>query len=123
MQTAGIGVFAGRDFKTDEIVLRSWMTLFLPKSFPRRQTLRCYSFGHNETHMALDLDYGSIINHHESANARAEAVDNMYYRVRGFSMFESQCSKTVQHTHIYTRIYVCMHAYTTDTRTHNPFQG
>ena len=66
------------------------MTLFLPNNFPLCQTLRCYVFGHNETHMALDLDYGSIINHHESANAKAEGVNNMYYWVRAISICESQ---------------------------------
>ena len=47
------------------------------------QILRNYVFGHNETHLMLDLDYGSIINHHESANARASGDnDYMYYLVR-----------------------------------------
>ena len=90
-QTAGIGVFAGRAFKKDEIILRSSMTLFLPRNIPGFQTLLCYGFGHNETHLFLDLDYGSIINHHESANAAAMRVNSMYYRVRGFLMCESQC--------------------------------
>ena len=92
-QTAGIGVFAGRAFKQDEPVLRSWMTLFLPKNFPRGQSTQCYVFRHNETHTALDLDYGSIINHHESANARASGDFNLNYLVREFSMCKSQCSK------------------------------
>ena len=100
-QTAGIGVFAGRAFKKDEIVLRSWMTLYLPRNFPRGQTPRYYVFSHNKTHMAWDLDYGSIINHHESANARAAGADNMHYRVRRFSMCESSCSKNMQHAYEY----------------------
>ena len=66
------------------------MTLFLPVNIPGLQTPRYYSFDHNKTHMAVDLDYGSLINHHESANAEAEAVDNMY-RVRAFFMYESEC--------------------------------
>ena len=49
----------------------SWKTLFLPQNFPENQVLRNYVFGYNETHMALALDYGSILNHHESANAKA----------------------------------------------------
>ena len=63
------------------------MTLFLPNNFPPRQIAECYIFGHNKTHMALDLDYGSIINHHESANARAKVAgvhNSMHYWVRGF---------------------------------------
>ena len=39
---------------------------------PRNEVLRNYVFGHNETHMALALDYGSVLNHHESANVQAE---------------------------------------------------
>ena len=50
----------------------TWKTLFLPANFPKNQALYNYVFGHNETHMALALDYGSVLNHHESANAKAE---------------------------------------------------
>ena len=46
-------------------------TLFLPKNFPSSQVLRNYVFGHNETHLGLVLDYGSLFNHHESANVKA----------------------------------------------------
>ena len=49
----------------------SWKTLFLPKNFPKNQVLYNYVFGYNETHMGLVLDYGSLFNHHESANAKA----------------------------------------------------
>ena len=48
-----------------------WKTLFLPKNFPPNQVLHNYVFGYNETHTALALDYGSVFNHHESANANA----------------------------------------------------
>ena len=106
--TAGIGVFAGRAFKKGEIILRSSMTLLLPRNIPGFQTLLCYGFGHNKTHMFLDLDYGSIINHHESANAAAMRVNNMYYRVRGFSVCESQCSKTMYHTCMHTYLQTCI---------------
>ena len=51
------------------------MTLFLPENLPKSQPVRNYVFGHNETHMALALDYGSLINHHESANARSVSPD------------------------------------------------
>ena len=33
--------------------------------------VRNYVFGHNQTHMALALDYGSVLNHHEDANVQA----------------------------------------------------
>ena len=117
-QTAGIGVFAGRAFKKYEIVLRSWMTLLLPQSFPQHEMLRCYVFGRSKTDMALDLDYGSIINHHESANAVAAAVKSadaraggyMHYRVCGLSMFKLQCKKKL-----------CMHAYIMYAHIHNTY--
>ena len=35
------------------------------------QALRNYVFNYNETHIGLVLDYGSLINHHESANVKA----------------------------------------------------
>ena len=82
--TAGFGVFAGRAFRKDDIVLRSLMTLFLPNNFPSDQSTHRYVFDHNKTHMALDLDYGSLINHHESYNTKT--ADNVIYRVhRGFN--------------------------------------
>ena len=48
--------------------------LFLPKNFPNNQALYNYVFGYNETHIGLVLDYGSLFNHHESANAEATRV-------------------------------------------------
>ena len=80
-----MGVFAGRDFKEGEVVLRSWMTLFLPLNFPEDQAPRHYAFGYNKTHMALALDYGSLINHRESANARA--IASVYSQVRRVFQF------------------------------------
>ena len=71
MQTAGFGVFAGHAFKKDAPLPVSWETLFLPRNFPDGQDLSNYIFDHNETHMGLVLDYGSLFNHHESANAKA----------------------------------------------------
>ena len=118
-QTAGIGVFAGRDFKKGEIVLRSSMTLVLPGNIPGLQILRHYSFGHNKTHIVLDLDYGSIINHHESANAEAILLNNKYYRVRGFLLCESQCSKDIVHTYIHAYIYI--YIYISHARIHNRY--
>ena len=86
------------------------MILFLPRNIPGLQTLQCYTFRKNQTHMVLDLDYGSMINHHESANAEAIRVINMYYRVRGFLMCELQCSKAnVAYIHAYTCICAGTH--------------
>ena len=70
-QTAGFGIFAGRAFKKDVLLPVSWKTLFLPKNVPDNQVLRNYVFNHNETHNGLVLDYGSVLNHHESANVKA----------------------------------------------------
>ena len=47
------------------------MTLFLPANSIYGQAAWNYVFGHNETHKALALDYGSVMNHHDSANTRA----------------------------------------------------
>ena len=70
------------------------MKIFLPtKNMPGLQILLCYGFGCNKTHMVLDLDYGSIINHHESVNVEAVNIVHMFYRVRGFSMMESDTLK------------------------------
>ena len=65
-----MGVFAGRAFKTEDVVLTSWMTLLLPDTFPRDEPARDFVFDHNKTHMALSLGYGSLMNHHESFNTR-----------------------------------------------------
>ena len=90
-QTAGFGVFAGRAFKQYEIVLRSWMTLFLPNNFPKSEAIHNYIFGHNKTHRALVLDYGSLMNHRESANTKAISAnetppktqnENIHFQVR-----------------------------------------
>merc|ERR1719174_2768806 len=72
----GFGVFAGRAFEQDVLVPVSWKTLFLPNNFPNNQVLYNYVFCHNETHMALVLDYGSVLNHHESANVEEVPVSN-----------------------------------------------
>ena len=48
----------------------TWKTLYLPESFPKGQPLRNYVFGHNETHMALVLDYSSIFNYHKNGNVK-----------------------------------------------------
>ena len=69
------------------------MTLFFPKSFPRGQAPRDYIFGRNKTHIALPLDYGSIMNHHKSFNAEPvgliEDPDNYHFQVRGFLLLLS----------------------------------
>ena len=85
LRTAGFGVFAGRAYKQDELLPATWKTLFLPKNFPKKQVLLNYVFGYNETHIGLVLDYGSVLNHHESANVKAvefPASNNIHFRVR-----------------------------------------
>ena len=53
------------------LVPASQKTLFLPNNFPNSEALYHYVFGYNTTHMGLILDYGSLFNHHESANVEA----------------------------------------------------
>ena len=85
LQTAGFGVFAGHAFKKDELLPATWKTLYLPENFPKGQPLRNYVFGHNTTHMALVLDYGSVFNHHDSPNVQAVRFpqsNNVLFQVR-----------------------------------------
>ena len=70
----------------------TWNTLFLPENFPSEHIIRNYVFGHNDTHVALALDYGSLFNHHESANVEAggevAGSSNVEFMVRlGFQAF------------------------------------
>ena len=59
------------------------MTLLLPKNICEN-----YVFAYNETHAALILDYGSVINHHESPNVEAihfsdfPPLNDVHFRVR-----------------------------------------
>ena len=107
-QTAGFGVFAGRAFKQDELVLRSWMTLYLPRNLPRSQVVCNYIFGHNKTHAGLVLDYGSLLNHHESANTKTVQIlgsaPNNNFQVRGgFQCANRNVRNTSMHAHIHNR--------------------
>ena len=82
--TAGFGVFAGRAFKQDEFVIRNSITLFLPKNF-LPLSVGYYCFAHNDTHMAIPLDYGSLLNHHKSANTDIRVRNNnLHFQVREF---------------------------------------
>ena len=90
----------------------TWKTLYLPKNFPKSQALRNYVFAHNETHMGLVLDYGSILNHHDSANVQAvttlenhtKKVD-INFRVRaGFLCANSNVQKYAVCTRVCTHI-------------------
>ena len=67
----GFGVFTGRSFEQGLLLEVSWKVLFLPINFPSSQVISNYAFGYNETHMGLVLDYGSLLNHHKSPNAKA----------------------------------------------------
>ena len=77
----GVGVFAGRAFKKDEVVTPSWMTLFLPIDFSKALSLWHYVFGNNETHVLLPLGYGTIAKHHESANAKNVWADSSHQNI------------------------------------------
>ena len=82
--TAGIGVFAGRAFEQKKQVLAIWKTLLLPINFPPYEFVHNYVFGYNKTHIALVLDYGSLLNHHESANVKPvtdPGSDEDYFQV------------------------------------------
>ena len=48
------------------------MTLFLPNNIPKSEAAHNYMFGHNKTHGALVLDYGSVLNHHMNPNVKAK---------------------------------------------------
>ena len=101
----------------------SWKTLLLPKNFPHNQVLYNYIFGHNETHNGLVLDYGSLLNHHESANVKAghfEGSYNVEFKVRaGFQRANLNALKIC----VYVYMHAHIHTYTTETRTHKHFQG
>ena len=91
------------------------MTLLLPTNIIMGQATWNYAFGHNETHKALALDYGSIINHHESANTRAvhfsDFENSIHFQVR-VGVFNMQT----------TMLNACTHA-TIDTYPHKHFVG
>ena len=91
----------------------SWKTLFLPKNFPSDQAIRNYVFGSNNTHMGLVLDYGSLLNHHESRNMKAGKAfpgsNKFHFQVRtGFEYFNRNAVKicgTHAHIHKETRAH------------------
>ena len=68
-------MFAGRNFRKDDVVIRSWRTLLLPKTLPDNSVLWYYFFRHNETHISLPLGYGSLVNQHDSPNIDYGSVD------------------------------------------------
>ena len=49
----------------------------MPENLPPSQVLHNYAFNYNDTHMALIIDYGSVLNHHESANAQAVRISQL----------------------------------------------
>ena len=59
--------------------------LFLPKNLPPDLSPWNYVFQHNETHVALPLDYGGILNHHDSPNTKVvfAGKSSMHFQVRG----------------------------------------
>ena len=82
IQTAGVGVFAGRDFKQYSKVPALWRALFLPYNYPRTEFVSNYIFGYNKTNSLLVLDYGSLFNHHESVNVVPTGTNRGYFQVR-----------------------------------------
>ena len=54
------------------------MTLILPKNFPGCLN---HVFDYNATHNALVLDYGSVQNHHKSANTRARPFTGFNFNI------------------------------------------
>ena len=76
--------------------MTSWMTLFLPMTFPWGLSPWYYAFKHSNTHIAMPLGYGPIANHHESANVYPERAgnseDNYVFKVCGiFNMQIATC--------------------------------
>ena len=87
------------------------MTLYLPNNLPKSQVVHNYVFGHNVTHMGLVIDYGSLLNHHESANVKALTVSrrgpNLVFLVRrGFHCTNRNV--------LNISMYECMHTYTNE---------
>ena len=84
------------------------MTLFLPSNFPKSQIVLNYVFGYNETHSALAVDYGSLVNHHDSFNVEASGDDDTQFHVRrGFTNHNVlQICSMYAFTHIHNR-YMC----------------
>ena len=110
-QTAGLGVFAGLAFEKNVLLPVSWKTLYLPNNFPNGLAVRNYVFNHNETHIGLVLDYGSLLNHHESANVQAgrdvsESNDNVLFQVRMGFQCANRNNLKICNIHACTRIQV-----------------
>ena len=100
--TAGFGGFAGRDFKKDDVIMRS-SALFLPKNLPPGLSPWHYVFHHNGTHEALPLGYGALLNHHDSSNTKAVVPvgeNDMYFRVRGSTCIH-RCMRTSIHAYVH----------------------
>ena len=100
------------------------MTLFLPKNLPPALSIWYYCFDYNETHMAMPLSYGSLLNHHKSANVKSANVytlsglnNNVHFQVRGdFQIAICNVLKICTCTH--ARANMCIHTCTADAYTH-----
>ena len=66
----------------------SWKTAFFPTELPEDLSLWYYVFGANDTHVALPLGYGSVVNHHEFANVEHawsdDSQQSIMFAVREF---------------------------------------
>ena len=119
LQTAGFGVFAGRAFNKGEMVIRTWMTLFLPQTIPNDLIFRHYCFGFNNTHSAIPLNYGSLLNHHESANTR---FANMNIHVRA-GLQGADCN-VLKHIHMHSFMHAeHMHVHTFNSQGRRRHRG
>ena len=124
MQTDGFGVFAGRNFAKDDLLMWNWRTLVLPKTWPGNSVLWYYFFGHNETHISLPLGYGSVANNHESPNiqyasAETDATKTGFVVRGGFqcgnrnvlNIRMDACIFRYLRTYIHAYAYVTCHTY------------
>ena len=89
-------------------MLRSWKTLYLPYNLPRSQVVRNYVFAHNQTHMALVIDYGSLLNHHKDANVKTFGIlgshPKLHFQVRrGVQCANCNVLKISMHAHMHNR--------------------
>ena len=82
------------------------MTLYLPYNLPGSQIVSNYIFSHNKTHSGLVIDYGSLLNHHESPNTKTAEMfgsgPNIHFQVRrGFQCVNRNVLKISMHAHIH----------------------
>ena len=89
------------------------MTLFVPHNFPQGVSVWYYVFGYNETHSAMPLDYGSLLNHHKNSNtypfSTADLNSNLHFQVRGIFPYANHMHTYLHHTRANLYIHTYMH--------------